>query len=82
MSRIGEIRSLLPNGIPVLALTATITRVNRIEVTKVLGLQNNLIISKPPNKDNIKYRKALFISVEENFSEMTRQLEVERSCFP
>lgn len=82
MSRIGEIRSLLPNGIPVLALTATITRVNRIEVTKLLGLQNNLIISKPPNKDNIKYRKALFISVEENFSEMTRQLEVERSCFP
>ena len=81
-SCIGEIRSLLPVGVPVLALTATITRVGQIKVSKLLGLQNNLIISKSPSKDNITYRKAPFISVKENFSGKAKQLDVQRSCFP
>ena len=85
MSCIREILSLLPVGVPVLALIATITRVSRIEVSKLLGLQNNLIISKSPSKDNITYRKApfgAFISVKENFSGKAKQLDVQRSCFP
>ena len=82
MSCIGEIWSLLPVGVPVLALTATITRVSQIEVSKLLGLQNNLIISKSPSKDNITYKKAPFISIKENFSGMVKQLDVQRSCFP
>lgn len=50
MSRIGEIRSLLPTEVPILALTTTITKAGRVEVSKTLGLHNEAVITMSPSK--------------------------------
>lgn len=82
MLRIGEIRSLLPTDVPILALTATITKAGRVEVSKTLGLHNEAVITMSPSKSNIKFLKMPFLSIEENFGEMTEDLSRERLRFP
>ena len=57
MLRISEIRSLLPAEVPILALTATITKAGRVEVSKTLGLCNEAVITMSPSKSNIKFLK-------------------------
>ena len=54
-SRLGEIRSVIPEGVNVMALTATATRTTRNDVIKSLDMQTPVIVSIPPIKDNIIY---------------------------
>ena len=54
---IGEIRSLVPTEVPILALTATITKAGRVEVSKTLGLRNEAVVAMSPSKSNIKFLK-------------------------
>ena len=54
-SRLGEVRSLIPKCVNILALTATATKSTREVVTKLLNVKNPSIISIPPNKDNVIY---------------------------
>ena len=82
MLRIGEIRSLLPSTVPILALTATITKANRIEVSRILGLRNEILVSKSPCKSNIMYFKQKFTSIKENFGDMVRGLSTKRLEYP
>lgn len=82
MLRIGELCSLLPSTVPILGLTATITTAKRIEVSRILGLHNEFLISKSPSKNNIMYYKKKFISIKENFSEMVKCLSAQRCKFP
>ena len=51
--RVGEIRSLLPKSVTVLAMTATATKTLRTKVSEVIGLVDPLIISISPCKPNI-----------------------------
>lgn len=82
ISRIGEIRSLLPSKVPILALTATVTKINRAEITRSLGLTNELLVTKSPSKSNIFYNKSFFVSIEYNFGPLLERLSAERLCFP
>ena len=66
----GEIRSLLPAQAPILALTATITKSGRAEVSRTLGLHNEAIIAISPCKSIIKFLKMPFVSIEESFANM------------
>ena len=54
-SRLGEVRSILPHNVHVMALTATATRTLRRDVCDVLGMENPVLVSASPDKDNIKY---------------------------
>ena len=81
LSRIGEIRSLLPGKVPILALTATVTKTNRAEITRLLGLTNELLVSQSPSKSNIVYKKSLFTSIEYNFGPILKKLSEERIHF-
>ena len=54
-SRLGEVRSILPQNVHVMALTATATKVIRSNVCEVLGMESPVLVSISPNKDNIKY---------------------------
>ena len=82
ISHIGEIRSLLPSKVPVLALTATITKTSRVEVVRTLGLINELRIIRSPSKTNIRYRKSFFISIENSFGFIVCKLKEERASYP
>ncbi len=47
---IGTVRSLLPNDVRVMALTATATKVTRNAICEVLGMVSPAISAKIPNK--------------------------------
>ena len=54
-SRLGEVRSVIPEHVNVMALTATATTSSRAEIIQSLDMQNPVIVSVPPIKDNIYY---------------------------
>ena len=53
ISRIGEIRSLVP--VPMVVMTATATPAAKKEMIKLVGLTEFLEISLSPNRENIDY---------------------------
>lgn len=54
-SHIGELRSIVPKGVPMIALTGTVTsEIFKVVCTK-LSLDDPVTIGLSPNRDNIKY---------------------------
>ena len=62
MDRIGEVRSLLPIGVNVMAVTATATKTIRYSVSKTIGLKSPYV---NPSKKNLFYCIGVFNGVEE-----------------
>ena len=54
-SEIGNLRSIIPNTVNVLALTVTATTEMYYTVSERLSMDNRILVSMPPNKDNICY---------------------------
>ena len=82
LSRVGEVRSLLPRGVNVMAVTATATKSVRQAVSHILGMKNPHIVARSPCKQNIMYAVSSFINVEESFNPIVTRLRVERTTFP
>lgn len=80
--RIGEVRSLLPSNVNIMAITATATRKLRTDVSRIIGMRNELVVSKPPMKSNLMYAVVPFSTVEETFSSVAERLQKERSKCP
>ena len=53
LARVGEVRSLIPSSVHVMALTATATSSDRIAVMQMIGLQNPYTLKQTPSKPNI-----------------------------
>ncbi|XP_065909910.1 uncharacterized protein [Dysidea avara] len=68
MSRIGELCSLVPQKVNIMALTATATVKPRKEVADIIGLYNEVVISISPDKPNIVYMVKEFVTVSQTFS--------------
>ena len=81
-SRLGELRSILPSSVNILAMTATATASLRRSVIKTLGMRNTLIVSENINKKNIIYSVLNFESLETSFSHMIKTLQKERTKMP
>ena len=71
LSRVNELRSLLPPKVNIMALTATATSILSTQVSKIIGMRNELIISKSPSKENMMYANTEFSTLEETFSEVS-----------
>ena len=82
LERIGEIQSILPDGVPVIALTATATTQLGNEVIKIIGMYKPQVVAMSPNKENIIYNVGHFSSIEVTFSPILSKLCVERVKFP
>ena len=54
-SRLGELRALVDEDVPVLCLTATAAASTRKTIAKVLSLKNPAFIEVNPDRPNIKY---------------------------
>ena len=82
MSQVGDVRSLLPSHVTMLALTATATSQLRLKVTQMLGLKDKCVVSLSPCKANILYAVNKFQSIPETFQPMVDQLSLRRQNFP
>ncbi len=54
-SNLGEVRSLMPSGTHVMALTATATQSSRRTICQVLGMEKVVVVSEVPDRPNIEY---------------------------
>ncbi|XP_019861292.1 PREDICTED: uncharacterized protein LOC105315307 isoform X1 [Amphimedon queenslandica] len=81
LERIGEVRSLLPSSVPVMALTATATHQLRLDLSRIIGLKNPVMIVQPPCKPNLMYKVGNFVSIEANFTPVLDNLRRERAAY-
>lgn len=82
LDRIGEVRSLLPTGTNVMALTATATKTIRYSVSKTISLIAPFVISRSPSKHNLFYSVGCFKEIEETFAPIAMRLKNKRLDFP
>ena len=82
MHRIGEIRSIPPPFIKVMALTATATKSLRLSISRVIGLKNPYILAICPSKKNLTYSVQSMNSIEETFTCLVDKLATERALMP
>ena len=54
-SRLSEVRSVIPQHVNVMVLTATATVSSRNEIIRSLDMQKPMVVSVPPIKENIFY---------------------------
>ena len=79
---VGQIRSLLPQHVHVMALTATATRQLQVAVEGILGMKKAVVVMTPPCKANIMYAVGTFTSITETFSPLLEKLRKERQLMP
>ena len=82
LSRVGEVRSLVPKSVCVMALTATATRADRLAVSRTLGLRNPFILTRCPTKNNLIYHVGSFRSILDTFQTFADQLVLKLNLFP
>ena len=82
MLRVSEIRSLLPERTKVLALTATATTTLRLEVSRILGMCDPLVVALSPCKPNIIFSVVPFQDLDSLFQPMIKGLKREKNLFP
>ena len=79
LSRIGEVSSILPQGVQCVALTATATKSLHSRVSSIIGMNDPTVVAVSPCKKNIMYSMSTFISIRETFGpilEAIRRLRV------
>ena len=82
MERLGEIRSLLPHHVHIMALTATATASLRSSVSNILGMKKPVVIAVSPNKENIIYSVGKFTRVPETFRPLLDRIRLDRTKAP
>ena len=82
MLRTGDIHSLIPRDVRMLALTAAATAKLRVQVTLTLGMTDELVVSLSPCKANIMYSVMSMTTVADTFLPMVERLRKERISFP
>ena len=73
-ARIGELRSIIPDGVNIMALTATASNSLRNGIMKTLGMRNAHVISISPNKRNIKYSVLNLETIDESFGPIADEI--------
>ena len=82
MERLGEVRSLIPEHVRIMALTATATESLRASVIDMLGMTRPVVISLSPCKKNLIYRVGKFTSISETFKPLLDTLIKDRRTCP
>lgn len=73
-SMLGEVRSLIPPEVHIMALTATASVKTRDRIIKMLGMDNPCVISVSPHNANMVYWVFPKTSIEEDFGPVMKQL--------
>ena len=78
-SRLGEVRSVIPESVHVIALTATATNTTRAAIIKTLDMQRPAVVSIYPGKDNIVYYVAEMCSISVSLAPNCDKLAIQRT---
>ena len=81
-SKLGEVRSLIPPKVSVMALTATATIKSRNKIITILGMCKPVVISESPDKSNLIYRVQERTTVDQIFTPLVEKLRKERTMMP
>ena len=81
-SEIGNLRSVIPTTVNVLALTATATTETFYVVTKRLSMDNPRLVALPPYRDNISYTVHSKTDVDQLTDWIVKELKDKRKIFP
>lgn len=81
-SKIGELHSIVPDHVNVLALTGTATPEVVKAVKNKLSLNDIAIVGIPPTRDNIKYHVEPLPKIEMLCEFLSEHLLSMRQCFP
>lgn len=82
MDGLGEVRSLLPPHVHIMALTATATRSLRTSVGNTLGMVRPVLVALSPCKKNLLYDINPFSTVSETFKPLLDRLWKDREVCP
>ncbi len=75
-------RSILPNGVHVMALTATATKSLQSEVAEILGMMNTISLAVSPCEANIMYAVGEYSNISETFKPLLLRLRKDRTKMP
>ena len=78
-ARLNEIRAFVPSGVPMVALTATVTKTVRDDVISKLEMCGCQLVSLSPNRDNIYYDVVRRSTIESDLEEIVESLRVQLS---
>ena len=76
--RIGELRSLLPPNVPMMALTATANAKLRKTIARIIGMKSPRLIYASPCKPNLVYRVLPYESIEVTFEPLLNAIHTKR----
>ena len=81
-SKIGSLRSLIPQKVHVMALTATAMTETYHVVTKRLSMHNTVLMALPPYRDNIMYEVRPKIDLDQLTTSLCDEINMKRIAFP
>ena len=81
-AEIGDLRSLIPTRVKVLALTATATTETFYVVTKRLAMSQPILVALPPYRKNIAYGIYPKVSIHQFADSLRAELGEKRTAFP
>ena len=81
-SQIGDIRSIIPPAVKMIALTATATTETFYVVTSRLAMNRPILVSLPPHRDNIFYQVQPKLVFEKFIDLLHEELSCKRATFP
>ena len=76
-SRLGEMRSLIPSSVNIMALTATATKEIYAIVSSRLSMRHPVSITFPPERANIKYLVQAQPSLKTFVARLTEEMKVD-----
>ena len=82
MERLGEVRSLIPQRVNLLALTATATKEVCLKVSSTLGMMRPVVVALSPSKKNLSYSVGTFTTFSETLKPLLDRLKKERGGCP
>lgn len=81
-AEIGNLRSIIPSEVNIMALTATVTQKTFKTILERLALRNPKIISVSPQRDNIFFKVSPPVNLDELTAFIKEELEEKRIAFP
>ena len=81
-SEIGNLRSLIPNSVHILAVTATATTETFHVVSKRLSMDHPYLVALPPIRDNIPYTILAKVDIDELTTSLCEEFAEKRGAFP
>ena len=81
-AHIGELRSLIPSGVNILALTATATSQTLHTVIQRLSMVQPTLVALPPYRDNISYKVHPKCDLDTFTTSICSELNCKRMSFP